>query len=111
MKKSIQSLVAVAAIALTTLVLIAFTSYRSAMIAMNSHSHAALVAPDEWHQAAIDSARRMIWTTGLGSGLAFVLVATAGERISYGRSGIYDVTVRRGDEVVAEFRGRSRVIG
>jgi acyl-CoA thioesterase len=40
-----------------------------------------------------------------------VLVATAEERISYGRSGIYDVTVRRGDEVVAEFRGRSRAIG
>ena len=40
-----------------------------------------------------------------------VLVATAGERVSYGRSGIYDVTVRRGDEVIAEFRGRSRVIG
>jgi acyl-CoA thioesterase len=40
-----------------------------------------------------------------------VLVATATERISYGRSGIYDVTVRRGDEVVAEFRGRSRTIG
>jgi acyl-CoA thioesterase len=40
-----------------------------------------------------------------------VLEATAQERISYGRSGIYDVTVRRGDEVVAEFRGRSRAIG
>ena len=40
-----------------------------------------------------------------------VLVARAEERISYGRSGIYDVTVRRGDEVVAEFRGRSRAIG
>src|ERR1700685_2507170 len=40
-----------------------------------------------------------------------VLVATAQERISYGRSGIYDVTVRRGDEIVAEFRGRSRAIG
>ena len=37
-----------------------------------------------------------------------VLVATAQERVRYGRSGIYDVTVRRGDEVVAEFRGRSR---
>jgi acyl-CoA thioesterase len=37
-----------------------------------------------------------------------VLVATAEERVRYGRSGIYDVTVRRGDEVVAEFRGRSR---
>jgi acyl-coenzyme A thioesterase PaaI-like protein len=40
-----------------------------------------------------------------------VLVATAEERISYRRSGIYDVTVRRGDEVVAEFRGRSRAVG
>jgi acyl-CoA thioesterase len=40
-----------------------------------------------------------------------VLVATATERASYGRSGIYDVTVRRGDEIVAEFRGRSRTVG
>jgi acyl-CoA thioesterase len=40
-----------------------------------------------------------------------VLVATAQERVSFGRSGIYDVTVRRGEEVVAEFRGRSREIG
>ena len=37
-----------------------------------------------------------------------VLVATAEERVHYGRSGIYDVTVRRGDELVAEFRGHSR---
>jgi acyl-CoA thioesterase len=37
-----------------------------------------------------------------------VLVATAEERVSYGRSGIYDVRVRHGEEVVAEFRGRSR---
>jgi acyl-CoA thioesterase len=36
------------------------------------------------------------------------LVATAVERVLRGRSGIYDVTVQRGDEVVAEFRGRSR---
>ncbi|WP_020666863.1 hydroxyphenylacetyl-CoA thioesterase PaaI [Amycolatopsis nigrescens] len=41
------------------------------------------------------------------------LVATAEERTRYGRSGIYDVTVRRGGAagaVIAEFRGRSRVI-
>ncbi|WP_434099116.1 hydroxyphenylacetyl-CoA thioesterase PaaI [Streptomyces violaceorubidus] len=37
-----------------------------------------------------------------------VLVAVAEERVRYGRSGIYDVSVRRGDEVIAEFRGRSR---
>jgi acyl-CoA thioesterase len=40
-----------------------------------------------------------------------VLVATAAERTRYGRSGIYDVTVSRGEEIVAEFRGRSRTIG
>jgi acyl-CoA thioesterase len=39
------------------------------------------------------------------------LTAVAVERSRRGRSGIYDVTVRRGDEVVAEFRGRSRVVG
>jgi acyl-CoA thioesterase len=39
-----------------------------------------------------------------------VLVATAAERVVTGRSGIYDVTVRRGEEVVAEFRGRSRTV-
>ncbi|GAA2048927.1 hypothetical protein GCM10009839_63350 [Catenulispora yoronensis] len=47
-----------------------------------------------------------------------VLTARAEERVVYGRSGIYDVTVVRGEEVsnsgrnrpeiVAEFRGRSR---
>jgi acyl-CoA thioesterase len=39
--------------------------------------------------------------------LGDVLEAEAVARTRYGRSGIYDVTVRRGDEVVAEFRGRS----
>ncbi|MFG2682194.1 hydroxyphenylacetyl-CoA thioesterase PaaI [Streptomyces sp. NPDC048392] len=39
-----------------------------------------------------------------------VLVARAEERARYGRSGIYDVSVRRGDEVIAEFRGRSRSV-
>ncbi len=39
-----------------------------------------------------------------------VLEARAEERVVYGRSGICDVTVRRGDEVVAEFRGRSRTL-
>jgi len=39
-----------------------------------------------------------------------VLVATARERARFGRSGIYDVSVRRGEEVVAEFRGRSRSV-
>ncbi len=39
------------------------------------------------------------------------LTATALERLRTGRNGIYDVTVRTADGVVAEFRGRSREIG
>lgn len=40
------------------------------------------------------------------------LVASAGERYRHGRSGLYYVTVRRAADhsIVAEFRGRSRVI-
>jgi acyl-CoA thioesterase len=44
-----------------------------------------------------------------------ILTAVAEERTRHGRSGIYDVTVRRETrrghgEVVAEFRGRSRTV-
>ena len=38
------------------------------------------------------------------------LVATAREISRSGRSGIYDVRVTSGDEVIAEFRGHSRTI-
>jgi acyl-CoA thioesterase len=38
------------------------------------------------------------------------LVAEAVERVVQGRSGVYDVTVRRDRVVVAEFRGRSRTL-
>ncbi|WP_112248684.1 hydroxyphenylacetyl-CoA thioesterase PaaI [Kribbella monticola] len=55
-------------------------------------------------------------TVAQGADIVFVapaqrgdlLVAEARERASYGRNGIYDVTVRRGDDLIAEFRGRSR---
>lgn len=58
-------------------------------------------------------------TVAAGAEISFVtsgrlgdeLVAVAEERTRYGRNGIYDVTVRRGDEVIAEFRGRSRTVG
>ncbi|HEX6968644.1 MAG TPA: hydroxyphenylacetyl-CoA thioesterase PaaI [Micromonosporaceae bacterium] len=58
-------------------------------------------------------------TVAAGADIVFVrpvregdlLVAHARERIRYGRSGVYDVTVTCGEEIVAEFRGRSRVIG
>lgn len=40
-----------------------------------------------------------------------VLVARAVERSREGRDGTYDVTVRCGDDVVAEFEGHSKEIG
>jgi acyl-CoA thioesterase len=57
-------------------------------------------------------------TVGAGAEISFVtsarlgdeLVAAAELRTRYGRNGIYDVTVRRGDEIIAEFRGRSRSV-
>ena len=57
-------------------------------------------------------------TVAAGADITFVtsahlgdeLEAKAVERVAYGRSGIYDVTVTRGDEVIAEFRGRSRTV-
>lgn len=57
-------------------------------------------------------------TVAAGADITFVapaklgdtLEATAVERVTYGRSGIYDVTVTRGDDVIAEFRGRSRTV-
>ncbi|MFN2517436.1 MAG: hydroxyphenylacetyl-CoA thioesterase PaaI [Jatrophihabitantaceae bacterium] len=39
-----------------------------------------------------------------------LLEATAQERTRFGRNGLYDVTVRRGTDVIAEFRGTSRTI-
>jgi len=62
---------------------------------------------------------RGVVTVAAGADISFVapvregavLVAVAAERVSFGRSGIYDVTVRSGDQVVAEFRGRSRAAG
>lgn len=40
-----------------------------------------------------------------------VLTAQARVRARYGRSGVYDVTVTRGEQVIAEFRGRSHAMG
>lgn len=42
--------------------------------------------------------------------LGDLLEARAEQRTGFGRSGIYDVTVRRGDDVIAEFRGTSRTV-
>ncbi len=40
-----------------------------------------------------------------------VLVAQGVERHRFGRNGIYDITVSRDGQVIAEFRGRCRNIG
>jgi phenylacetic acid degradation protein PaaD len=40
-----------------------------------------------------------------------VLVAEAVLRTRFGRAGLYDVTVRRDEDVIAEFRGRSHQLG
>ena len=58
-------------------------------------------------------------TVAAGAGIDFVtparegdvLVATAREHTRFGRSGLYDVSVQRDDETIAEFRGRSRTVG
>ena len=54
-------------------------------------------------------------TVAAGAEIAFLASAKAGDvleadaqvRTQSGRTGIYDVTVRRGADVIAEFRGRS----
>src|SRR4051812_13512535 len=54
-----------------------------------------------------------------GADVTFLAPVRAGDELSAegieravrSRSGLYDVTVRRGAEVVAEFRGRSRALG
>jgi acyl-CoA thioesterase len=65
--------------------------------ACNSHNQKAVAAHDS------------ITFTKPGK-LGDVLVATAREVSRSGRSGIYDVRVTAGSEVIAEFRGHSRTI-
>jgi acyl-CoA thioesterase len=57
-------------------------------------------------------------TVSAGADVTFLRLTTEGdelearaqERSTNGRSGVYDVTVTRDGDVIAEFRGRSRVI-
>ena len=69
-------------------------------VACNSHGEVTLAAG--FDVSFLDAAR-----------LGDELVAVASERALRGRSGVYDVTVRRAgdDTVIAEFRGRSRSTG
>lgn len=58
-------------------------------------------------------------TVAAGADIVFVAPARGGDtltaegrvRARYGRNGVYDVTVTRGGELVAEFRGRSHERG
>ena len=82
-------------------------------------AHGGLVATLADSAFALACNSRGARTVAAGFDVAFLepaydgdlLVATAEERALRGRSGIYDVTVRRGDTVVAELRGRSRTVG
>ncbi len=66
-------------------------------------------ACNSWGQVTVAAGAEISFIAPVGEG--DVLTAQASERVRYGRSGIYDVTVRRGQDVVAEFRGRSRSTG
>lgn len=64
-------------------------------------------ACNTYEVAAVAAAAEVVFVTPAREGDA--LIAEAAERARYGRSGIYDVTVRRRDgELIAEFRGHSR---
>ena len=64
------------------------------------NSHGAVTVASGFDVQLLESAR-----------LGDQLVADAREVALRGRSGVYDVSVRCGEKVVAEFRGRSRSLG
>jgi acyl-CoA thioesterase len=65
-------------------------------------------ACNSWGPVTVAAAADITFVRPAGEG--DLLEARAEERTRFGRSGIYDVTVWRGDEVIAEFRGDSRVV-
>jgi acyl-CoA thioesterase len=68
-------------------------------------------ACNTYNEVTVAAACDIVFVTAARNGDR--LVAEASERLRFGRSGLYDVTVTRAEDaaVVAEFRGRSRVIG
>jgi acyl-CoA thioesterase len=88
---------------------------------VNGHDlcHGGLIAALADSAFAVACNSRGVKTVAAGFAVDFLqparagdlLTATAQERALRGRSGIYDVTVRAGDTVIAEFRGRSRALG
>jgi acyl-CoA thioesterase len=67
------------------------------------------LACNSGEEAAVAAACDVVFVAPAHAG--DVLHAEATERTRFGRSGVYDVTVRRDDAVIAEFRGHSRVVG
>lgn len=65
-------------------------------------------ACNSWGPAAVAAACEIVFVAPARVG--DTLDAHAAERTRFGRSGIYDVTVRSGADVIAEFRGRSQQI-
>jgi acyl-CoA thioesterase len=63
-------------------------------------------ACNSWGPVTVAAAAEVVFIAP--ARLGDTLIARAALRTPYGRSGIYDVTVTRGDEVIAEFRGRSQ---
>ena len=62
-------------------------------------------ACNSWGPATVAAGCEINFVTSARTG--DVLEAYAAARTRYGRHGVYDVTVRCGDAVIAEFRGRS----
>ncbi len=77
-------------------------SLADSAFAVACNSHGTVTVASGFDVSFLESAR-----------LGDELVAVASERALRGRSGVYDVTVRRAgdDSVIAEFRGRSRSTG
>ena len=62
-------------------------------------------ACNSWGPVTVAAAAEIVFVAPARVG--DLLTAEANVRTRFGRSGIYDVTVRSGDRVIAEFRGRS----
>src|SRR6478752_3552366 len=65
-------------------------------------------ACNSYGPSAVAAAAEIVFVASARAG--DVLTAEAVARTRFGRTGIYDVTVRRGTEVIAEFRGRSQEV-
>ena len=62
-------------------------------------------ACNSWGPVTVAAAAEIVFVSPARVG--DLLTAEANVRTRFGRSGIYDVTVRSGERVIAEFRGRS----